>query len=72
MALKSYDQGRRIFQGEEKDVVWFDEEPPVDVYEEALIRTMTTGGITMITFTPLQGMSAVVLSFLPQEYQLGE
>lgn len=70
-ALKSYDQGRRIFQGEAKELVWFDEEPPADVYNEALIRTMTTGGITMLTFTPLQGMSEVVMSFLPKEYQLG-
>ncbi len=70
LIFRSYDQGRRIFQGIELDVVWFDEEPPLDVYSEALIRTMTTGGITMLTFTPLSGMSETVMSFLPQEYQL--
>lgn len=71
-ALKSYDQGRRIFQGEEKEVVWFDEEPPIEVYNEALIRTMTTKGLTMLTFTPLSGMSETVISFLPKEYKAGD
>ena len=62
--LRSYDQGRRIFQGTEEDIVWFDEECPEDVYDEALIRTMTTSGITMLTFTPLSGLTPLVISFL--------
>lgn len=62
--LRSYDQGRRIFQGTEEDIVWFDEECPEDVYDEALIRTMTTHGITMLTFTPLSGLTPLVISFL--------
>jgi phage terminase large subunit-like protein len=44
--------------------VWFDEEPPPDIYSEGLTRTNATGGITMITFTPLLGMSEVVLMVL--------
>lgn len=44
--------------------MWFDEEPPPDIYSEGLTRTNATGGITMITFTPLLGMSEVVLMFL--------
>lgn len=62
--LRSYDQGRRIFQGTEEDLVWFDEECPQDVYDEALIRTMTTKGSTMLTFTPLSGLTPLVISFL--------
>ena len=31
------------------------------------IRTATTDGIIMLTFTPLEGMSEVVLGFLPAE-----
>jgi phage terminase large subunit-like protein len=65
LGLKSYDQGRKAFQGTGRHIIWFDEEPPLDVYNEALIRTATVNGITMITFTPLQGMSEVVLSFMP-------
>ncbi len=49
------------------DIVWFDEEPPLDIYSEGLTRTNTTGGITIVTFTPLKGMSEVVLQFLSQE-----
>lgn len=67
IGLKSYDQGRKSFQGTGKHVIWFDEEPPMDVYNEALIRTATLNGITMLTFTPLSGLSEVVLSFLPAD-----
>jgi phage terminase large subunit-like protein len=63
--LKSYDQKRISFQGTEQDVIWLDEEPPLDVYTECLMRTMTNDGMVMLTFTPLQGMSETVLAFLP-------
>lgn len=65
LGFKSYDQGRRAFEGTEQDGIWLDEEPPLDVYTECLIRTATTNGLVMLTFTPLRGMSEVVLSFLP-------
>jgi phage terminase large subunit-like protein len=70
LTLKSYDQGRQAFQGTERHVVWLDEEPPLDVYTECLLRTMATaggfgGGIVLATFTPLLGLSEVVMSFLP-------
>ncbi len=50
---------------------WLDEEPPLDVYGECLIRTATTNGvgIIMLTFTPLEDMSAVVLQFMPAEFR---
>lgn len=63
--LKSYDQRREAFQGTEVDFIWPDEEPPEDIYIEMLLRTMTTGGIILTTFTPLMGLSNVVLSFCP-------
>lgn len=65
VGLKSYEQGRGTFEGTERELIWFDEEPPVEAYSEALIRTMTTQGIVMMTFTPLEGMSDTVLQFLP-------
>jgi phage terminase large subunit-like protein len=64
LGFKSYDQGRQKWQGETLDGVWFDEEPPMDIYMEGLTRTNATGGLTMITFTPLLGMSSVVSMFL--------
>jgi phage terminase large subunit-like protein len=63
--LKSYEMGRAAFEGTARHLIWLDEEPPMDVYTECLLRTMTTDGMVMITFTPLQGLSEVVLSFLP-------
>lgn len=65
LTLKSYDQGRTAFEGTEIDVIWLDEEPPQEIYTECLLRTMTNNGKIMLTFTPLQGMSEVVMSFLP-------
>jgi phage terminase large subunit-like protein len=64
LGIKSYQQGRKSFEGTEKDLVWLDEEPPIDVYSECLVRTMTTNGLVLLTFTPLEGMSQVVMSFL--------
>lgn len=64
--FKSYEQGRSKFQGEGLDWIWFDEEPPMDVYSEGLTRTGDTGGISFMTFTPLNGPTAVVLRFLDE------
>jgi phage terminase large subunit-like protein len=67
LGFKSYEKGREKWQGETLDGVWFDEEPPLDIYSEGLTRTNATGGITIVTFTPLLGMSEVVLMFLAAE-----
>lgn len=64
IGLKSYEQGRGSFEGTAKHVVWCDEEPPMDVFSECLIRTATVFGIVLVTFTPLEGMSEVVRSFM--------
>ena len=64
LGFKSYDQGREKWQGETLDVVWFDEEPPMDIYMEGLTRTNATGGMVYLTFTPLLGMSDVVHMFI--------
>lgn len=64
ITLKTYDQGRTRWQGETLDFVWFDEEPPEDIYFEGLTRTNATNGIVWVTFTPLKGISNVVKRFL--------
>lgn len=65
LGFKSYDQGRQKWQGAVRDGVWMDEEPPSDIYTEALTRTNTVeDGLVMLTFTPLLGVSEVVLSFM--------
>ena len=60
----SYDQGRTKWQADTLDGVWFDEEPPEDIYFEGLTRTNATAGMVMVTFTPLLGMSNVVRRYL--------
>jgi intein/homing endonuclease len=45
---------------------WLDESPPLDVYTECLARLITRDGIMLCTFTPLEGISDVVLMFLPE------
>jgi phage terminase large subunit-like protein len=67
IGFKSYDQGREKFQAETLDFLWFDEEPDLDIYIEGVTRTNTTGGIVFMTFTPLKGMSAVVMRFLIEQ-----
>ncbi|BAB49064.1 terminase large subunit domain-containing protein [Mesorhizobium japonicum] len=64
LSFKSFEKGREKWQGETLHGVWFDEEPPLDIYSEGLTRTNATSGITIVTFTPLLGMSDVVLLFL--------
>jgi phage terminase large subunit-like protein len=62
--FKSYDQGRSKWQADTVDFVWLDEEPPLEIYSEALTRISSTGGMVYSTFTPLLGMSEVCRRFL--------
>lgn len=67
IVIKTYEQGRQAWQGTEVDFIWIDEECPEDVYGEAIIRTMTTGGSIILTFTPLSGLTPLVVSFLDSD-----
>lgn len=67
LGLKSYQQGRGSFEGTAQHGVWLDEECPEDVYNECLIRTATTKGVVLLTFTPLDGMTETVQAFLPED-----
>lgn len=69
---------RRVFdlsvEGEHRFLVgnslvsncWLDEEPPQDVYTECITRTMTTNGMIICTFTPLEGLTDVAMMFMPE------
>ena len=59
IGFKSADQGREKFQGASLDFVWFDEEPPQDVYQECLMRVMDRKGDIWGTMTPLKGRTWV-------------
>lgn len=63
--IKAYAEGRKSFEGTEQDIIWLDEECPLDIYTECITRTMTTNGLIMLTFTPLEGLTETVLQFMP-------
>lgn len=64
LSFKSYDQGREKFQGTAKHGISLDEEPSEAIYFECLTRLMTTNGLMICTFTPLSGMSEIVMRYL--------
>lgn len=64
LGFKSYDQGREAFQGTEKDLIWLDEEAREDIRSECVMRLMTTNGSLIETFTPLRGLTPIVLKYL--------
>ena len=68
--FKAYEQGRESFQSAAVDVIILDEEPDMAIYTESLTRTLSTkpgqpNGLILASFTPLKGLSEVVLQFLP-------
>lgn len=59
IGFKSCDQGREKFQGASLDFVWFDEEPPQDIYDECRMRVFDKRGEIFGTMTPLKGLTWV-------------
>ena len=69
LGFKSYAEGRQNFQGTAKHVIHLDEEPPLDVAVECIVRTMIVpgcadGGLLFITETPVNGWGEVIEMFL--------
>lgn len=68
LEIKSFDQDRSKLQGSTIDGVLFDEEPPLDVYTESVFRLRSSptkpAGISLLLFTPLKGLTDVVLAYL--------
>lgn len=64
LAFKSYEKGREKWQGETLNLIWLDEEPPMDIYSEALARISALDGLVYLTATPLLGMSEVVRRYM--------
>ena len=59
IGFKSCDQGREKFQGSSLDFVWFDEEPPEDIYDECRMRVLDKRGDIFGTMTPLKGLTFI-------------
>lgn len=59
IGFKNCEQGREKFQGTSLDFVWFDEEPPKDIYDECRMRILDRKGEIFGTMTPLKGLTFV-------------
>lgn len=59
IGFKSCEMGREKFQGASLDFVWFDEEPPFDIYMECKMRVVDKKGEVFGTMTPLLGLTFV-------------
>ncbi len=57
--FKSCEEGREKFQGASLDFVWFDEEPPEDIYTECKMRVLDKSGEIFGTMTPLKGLTFI-------------
>ena len=59
ISFKTCEEGRDKFQGASLDFVWFDEEPPHDIYNECKMRVLDKQGDIFGTMTPLLGLTFV-------------
>ncbi len=69
--IKTYNAGKNAFESATVDVIMLDEECPMDIYVESQMRTITTGGVVFLTFTPDSGLTDTVLHFL-EKHKVGE
>lgn len=70
VTVKTFEMGRNQFQAATLDLIIFDEEPPDEIYAECIARLRGVKGVKepgkcMMMFTPLKGLSEVVLRYLP-------
>ena len=59
IGFKTCDQGREKFQGSSLDYVWFDEDPPKEIYDECRMRVLDKCGEIFGTMTPLKGLTYI-------------
>jgi phage terminase large subunit-like protein len=57
--FKANDQGARRMQADAFDLVWVDEEPDRDVYNELIMRTIDRRGRMLLSMTPLRGKTHI-------------
>ncbi len=70
VTVKTFEMGRNQFQAATLDLIIFDEEPPEEIYSECIARLRGVKGVKepgkcMMLFTPLKGLSEVVMRYLP-------
>jgi phage terminase large subunit-like protein len=63
ITFKAFEQGEKKFMGSSVHEVWLDEQPPDELFGQCVTRTANTGGHVSMTFTPEDGVTAVVAQF---------
>lgn len=70
LTLKSFEQGVESFQGNEVHIIWLDEQAPLAILAESVVRLTPTawfeGGMLAWTVTPEEGLTDAILEFLPE------
>lgn len=68
LRFKSYEQKEGAWQAETLDGVHLDEEPPSEIYSEAITRTVSTSpthhGMVTASLTPLSGVTHFMLQYM--------
>jgi phage terminase large subunit-like protein len=72
VTFKTYEEGWEAFQSSKVDLILLDEEPPLRIYQECKMRTMSTNdgfrGMIMVCSTPLKGYSDFFNYFMDDRY----
>jgi phage terminase large subunit-like protein len=63
LIFNTYEAGKDSWESITVDFVFLDEEPPLDIYTEAAMRTLAKDGTIAIGFTPDSGLTETVLQF---------
>lgn len=61
LIFRSYEQGRKAAEGLVLDFIWIDEESDPDFYGEAKRGLLNTDGRMVMSFTPLDGVTNMVI-----------
>lgn len=64
--FSAFEQKKGSFMGQRIDFGWMDEEPPWDVFAQFVRATISTMGKLIITFTPEEGLTQVILMLTEQ------
>ena len=63
LMFKTYESGQTSWESMTVDFCFLDEEPPMEIYTEAAMRTLAKDGTIAIGFTPDSGLTETVLQF---------
>lgn len=59
--IKAYEQGFKKFMGKQWDIIWLDEEPPMEIWSQVVRSTFARkNSLIICTFTPEEGMTKLV------------